>query len=250
MPLYIATADSANASLMFSLERLSDGYWWSFASSAWEADPELGDREQALTEGTGPLLGSFTGAVTGLGDAGWVRVRVHSAEYPMTGTGTYAESTATVRGVDVYVWGDEEVGGEYLVDIKARTDTIGSGRVTTVSPVAQGGRVTIVRGDSYTTALGRALRWTDVDAAWPVLSEATVTFNVDDGSLEVTGTVVTASGAGKEVKAEPTSTQTETLPRGVYDYAVVATYDGVGTGTDGAVTLVRGKCEVVDREDS
>lgn len=128
---------------------------------------------------------------------------------------------------------------------------IGTGRIMTVSPVSQGGDVEIVRGDSYTSALGRALSWTDASAAWPTLTDALVTFELDDGGTSIDGTVVVATGSSKSVKVEPTVTETSAIAPGVYDFAVVATYLGTGTSDrEDRVTLVRGKATVVDREDA
>lgn len=129
---------------------------------------------------------------------------------------------------------------------------IGSGRVTTVSPVAQSGDLTLVAGDSYRRDQGRALSWTDVDAAWPTLTEAEVFIEVGDGVITAGGYVTTATGAGKQVGVQLMGDQTD-VDAGVYPFRVVAIFPGTGSGSGGAwedrVTLVEGVCTITDRED-
>ncbi|MFB3816139.1 MAG: hypothetical protein ACE147_00630 [Candidatus Methylomirabilales bacterium] len=115
---------------------------------------------------------------------------------------------------------------------------IGSGQIVTSSPVASSGAVTIVRGNDYAAADGRALTWTDAGGTWPNLTGATVRLRV--AGLSVTGTVVQATGPGivrVELTAEQTAAQT---PR------VRAPYDLEATLSSGrVVTLVRGHWTVL-----
>jgi hypothetical protein len=134
---------------------------------------------------------------------------------------------------------------------------IGTGRITTVSPVAQDGALSLVQGDSYNAAFGRALTWSDANAqtAWPDLTEAIITLEADDGTLICVGDAPFPQGTPKEVRAQPTSAEMQAVTPGVYVYNVVATYLGTGTGTNpldtvsGRITLASGQMTVADRED-
>lgn len=109
--------------------------------------------------------------------------------------------------------------------------------ITTRAPVASGGAVSIVQGDDYATADGRALEWVNAAGSWPDLTGATIKFSV--GSLTVTGSVVTPSGANQKVRVELTAVQTGALALGTFRYDVEAT---LSTGRK--VTLVIDACTV------
>lgn len=111
---------------------------------------------------------------------------------------------------------------------------IGSGQITTVSPVAQDGDVTTIRGDDYDNAHGRALDWTDSEAAWPDLTGATIEVIIG-GIVELAGSVVTPSGSGKKVRLELTDVQTAAIRSGVHAFQVIATLADADI-----VTLVEG----------
>ena len=117
---------------------------------------------------------------------------------------------------------------------------IGTAEVVVTSPLAAGGDLELVKGDSYSAALGRELVWSSGD--WPPLNgtDGTITMEVDDGRLIVDGAIVDAT----TVSAEPTSADTNALGQGVYSYCVVYTLDGE------RCTLVSAKVTVVDREDT
>ena len=152
------------------------------------------------------------------GTTGKALANAGSAADPLTNTvpGTYASGTAG-----------------------AALGRIGSGQITTTSPVATSGDVTIVRGDDYNSADGRALDWTDVSAAWPDLTGASVLVTVQTtGSAQWTkaGSVVTPTGSGKKVRVEPTAADTATFAGGAsYPFDVQAT---LSSGRK--VTLLRG----------
>jgi hypothetical protein len=99
MPLYIGTTNSTGKNLFASLERLSDGFFWNASTDAWASNPAAADRKVPLTEGTGPNAGSYSTSVTGLGDAGWVFVRLHDDDDP---------ADATYAGGHEYVLQGEE----------------------------------------------------------------------------------------------------------------------------------------------
>jgi hypothetical protein len=109
---------------------------------------------------------------------------------------------------------------------------IGSGQITTVSPVSQGGEVETIQGDDYDNEYGRAIDWTDVSAAWPELTGATITV-VIGSALELAGSVVTATGASKKVRVELTRNQSAAIRAGRHPYQVIATLTD-----DTVITLV------------
>ena len=111
---------------------------------------------------------------------------------------------------------------------------IGSGQITTVSPVAQDGDVETIQGDDYDNAHGRALDWTDDSAAWPELTDATIEVIIG-GIVELAGSVVTATGDSKKVRVELTDVQTAAIRPGVHAFQVVATLSDADI-----VTLVEG----------
>jgi hypothetical protein len=131
--------------------------------------------------------------------------------------------------------------GDYPVGSAGwRIGKIGTAEVTVISPLSGDSALELVKGDSYTQAFARQLEWQSDD--WPVLSgtdlDATVEF--DDGRVIVTADIA----AVDRVTAELTSADTNSLGEGIYDYSVV-----VSSGEE-RMTLVRGKCTVIDREDT
>ena len=106
-----------------------------------------------------------------------------------------------------------------LIDaIKLRTDTIGAGTVTAVSPVAAGGNATIDQGYDYYAADGRALNWADdTPATWPDLSGAAAKFYC--GRLVAPGTISNPAGPAT-VTVELSRTQTAALPIGKHPFHV------------------------------
>lgn len=116
---------------------------------------------------------------------------------------------------------------------------IGSALVTTVSPVASSGNVTVHRGDDYKVADNRALEWTG-GATWSDLTGASIVMEVD--SIEFTGAVVIATGASKKIRVEMTAAQTQELPSGQHAFTIRATKGG------NVATLVVGNINVVSRD--
>lgn len=123
---------------------------------------------------------------------------------------------------------------------------MGSARVDVVSPVnLVGDQITIVRGDDYASADGRALEWQTSDAAtWPDLTSATIQLTVKygAGSTTYSGSVVTPTGVSKKVRVELTAAQTGALVAQEYDWDLQATLSGSGR----KVTLRRGKAYVLE----
>lgn len=110
---------------------------------------------------------------------------------------------------------------KHLDDILVRTNTIGAGTVTVVSPVATSGDVAIDRGYDYYAADGRALRWTDeTPATWPNLTGATATFYC--GGLVVPGTISNPTGPAT-ITVQLSRTQTAQLALGARPFHVDVT---------------------------
>jgi len=104
--------------------------------------------------------------------------------------------------------------------IKVKTDLITAGAVDIVSPVAADQSLTIVRGDDYADADGRALTWTVEGWTGPDLTDATATFRLmtrsayerGDGTavLSKAGTV-SEDGGTVTIKVELTAAETAAL---------------------------------------
>ncbi|MCO5071155.1 MAG: hypothetical protein M9944_08115 [Rhizobiaceae bacterium] len=120
---------------------------------------------------------------------------------------------------------------------------IGSGQITTVSPVSQSGSVAIIRGDDYKAEDGRALEWTDASNSWPDLTDADISVIVN--GVTYAGAVVTPTGASKKVRLELTYVQTTAMSTGTYRFAARATMDD-----DDILTLLSGSWRVKNPQDS
>ena len=152
------------------------------------------------------------------GTTGKALANAGSAADPLTNTvpGSYASGTAG-----------------------AALGRIGSGQITTTSIVAQSGNVTTVAGDDYHATDSRAIDWTDSSANWPDLTGASILVTVKSGSTTLmakTCSVVTPTGAGKQVRVQPTAADTRAIGVGTYDFDVQAT---LSSGR--IVTLLRGQ---------
>lgn len=99
---------------------------------------------------------------------------------------------------------------------------ISSGQITTVSPIGSSGNVSVLRGDDYFAADGRAIDWTDTDGLWPDLTSATVTLGVTEFSKVFALAIITASGADKKVRLELSKTDSAAMPRGPHSYSIKA----------------------------
>ena len=132
----------------------------------------------------------------------------------------------TLTAIKGNAWTTETlVAIDVLLDaIKVKTDIIVAGLPTTVIyPVAEDGTVLLEAGDDYQTAEGYQLDWLDSGEAWPILTAATIAFNIGTAFAKA-GSVVVGSGTGKKVRVVLTAAETATLTQGqVYWYNVKAT---------------------------
>jgi hypothetical protein len=118
-------------------------------------------------------------------------------------------------------------------DIKAKTDTLGAAKVTTVSPVSVSGDMQIIRGDDYSADDGasRVFAWSDDENVWPDLDGATITFKCKGVSVEAEF----IEGTPNKIRLELTQENTSALPTGRPRFSIVATL-----ANDHVVTLIVG----------
>lgn len=134
------------------------------------------------------------------------------------------------------------VAGTILALIYGKVFPLGGGLVTYVGPVSENGKkLEIVRGDDYTIAKNRALRWTFT--GYPDFTGASVQFALylgEDQIFSRAGDVVSAT----ELRVELTAVQTITTRKALYQAVVRVTY------LDGAkVTTLIVPCQVVNSID-
>lgn len=120
--------------------------------------------------------------------------------------------------------------------IKLKTDTIGSGTVTVVSPVATDLSISLIRGDDYKTINGRELSFSNAAGTWPDLTGAIIILtarnrNAKGVSFSGTGSVITPTGANQNVTIDIEGDNTASLPTGAYSYDVQATLADQNTVT-------------------
>jgi hypothetical protein len=100
MAINIKIPYTTGKTLVATLERESDGFFWNDVAEAWQANPSFADRSIALTERTGNYLTVYAGANSGdLGDGLRIALYVHD-------TGA---SNAVVSVSQWYVVGGNEV---------------------------------------------------------------------------------------------------------------------------------------------
>ena len=116
---------------------------------------------------------------------------------------------------------DFEFSVGYTVARAARLDLIGPGPF---SPLVKA--LTVVRGDDYLAADGRALDFLDELGVWPTLTGATIAFEMRNAASEVgttAGSVIVGSGGGKQVRVELSAAFTSARSTGEYTYHVRGT---------------------------
>lgn len=170
------------------------------------------------------------------------------------GTEVYDRTTDSLQAVSDAVTAatdplTQAVPGSYAAGTAgAALGKLGAAEITVVSPVDNLYNVTLVKGDDYSASDNRALDFTDTADGWPDLTGATITFVAllrSDGTTtwnSVTASVVTPTGANKQVRIEITAAGSGSLATGepAYDYQIEAT---LASGR--AVTLVRGELTVI-----
>jgi hypothetical protein len=196
-------------------------------------------------------------AATALGLDGLYSYTLPAASVTVSGVYVFRFLTASTTGInsrvvicsyEVGLAGIENLDSpisEVAADVwsySPRTLTI-NGQVEVTGPVVEGGNITIMRGDDYKNADGRALTWTSTD--WTALDLSTATA-IKFRTQKPYGTVfekdVTAV-SDTLVRLELTSAETAEFETGSkkYDFDIQATLLNGNT-----VTLVRAKMTVLE----
>jgi hypothetical protein len=112
-----------------------------------------------------------------------------------------------------------------LAAVKGKTDALGAGQVTLISPVSVAGdRVEIRAGDDYLAADGRAIDFSA--AGWPDLTGGSVAFALHGSSYQ--GSIPVHGSGSQTVRWEPSKAVTSGLRSGtVYAVATLANSDVV-----------------------
>lgn len=134
---------------------------------------------------------------------------------------------------------------DYNLDtIQAKTDLITSGAISVISPVAPTTLLlTVIRGDDYTIAAGRAITWTSTDwSAYGLLTATAITFKAQrTGSSDAIFTKSMTAISSTAVRLELTDAETAAFVTGsaIYKYDVELT---MANGE--VVTLVQARMTV------
>lgn len=112
MAVYINTTYTTGATLFATIKRLSDGYRWSVAATAFQAAPTLANSKITLTEGSSEYAGSYSGSVASLGNAAEIVTYIHDdglAGDTVIGLGqSYATATQEAVPADVLFWRNQQ----------------------------------------------------------------------------------------------------------------------------------------------
>lgn len=159
----------------------------------------------------------------------------------LTTTGSIGKRLADF--VDVAV-SSRASAADYTATRAAKLDTIGGANVIVTAPVATSGNITIVRGDDYMAADGRALAWTDSAGSWPNLTGATIKLSISayGGVVDITATCLNPGTAHQQVTADMTAAQSRRLSGSPLRFDVQATLQT----SSRVITLVQGLALVSD----
>jgi len=219
-----------------SFEDYNAAHWTSYAITLTE------------TGSTGEYAGSMPTAITALG--------VYDIIIFKRLGGSAATTDTKITGASIGWDGSQEI--SILQVYSSLAD--GSITIATSNPIADDGSITIIRGDDYYNADGRALEWSTTNATtWPTLTGATITFtanksasndNIGGDTITATGSVVVDTGANKQVRVELPSADTATLAIGVhgfcYDVQATLTNDHIVTLATGTMTVRKDQTIVED----
>jgi hypothetical protein len=189
-----------------------------------------------VTDGAGDITVVLLDANDDDQSSGITIAHSSGGRYRITKTLSGSAVTGAWGGTVVY---DDEAGLvrrqtiDFTVVTAAQADPAGAlsgATIETGSPVAVTGEVDIYRGDAYATADSRELPWEitgSLALTLPDLTGATITLYATHlenkrASFTASGSVVTPTGATREVLVQLTSAQTDDLLDGDYAYSVVA----------------------------
>lgn len=173
-----------------------------------------------------------------------VSTRLASASYTTPPTAAAVADEVRVELATELARIDDEITSRadatnYTAERAAKLDLLSAASVTVASPVASDGTaITLIYGDDYYNADGRALAFTG--ASWPTLTGGTVTLRIQTaaGVVAITGTVTGADACRFDV----TKTQVESLGVGVWGYdleAALVTSAHIATLAQGYVTVAQ-----------
>lgn len=77
MSLLIALKDAAGLSLVATIQRTSDNFYWNDVASAFQSAPSFANKSITLTEGSSEDTNSYTASVSDLGSPGEIIIRIH-----------------------------------------------------------------------------------------------------------------------------------------------------------------------------
>ncbi len=118
-----------------------------------------------------------------------------------------------------------------LAAIRAKTDLIGTGTLTVVSPVTAAGEINIIQGDTYSAS---EVSWTDTGATWPAdldTADSIICCIADEAELACT------YAAGTITLDALSCIETASIAAGRYPYWLEAQWHG---DPDTIKTLARG----------
>lgn len=162
------------------------------------------------------------------GTANGVRITAGVTERP-AGSGNYGADVTIPDGFRGELrWDTGEATPQYASEQINPVDQISSLSVVGVNyPVLTNeGDLELIKGDTYEDDQGRAIDFQDDEDVWPVLTGATISFLIYNGSTLVSTidmAVVTATGSPKKVRLELVAGDTSALEKFRYVYHVRAT---------------------------
>lgn len=184
---------------------------------------------------------------TGFSEIGIGQYLFHSTAFPDGHRGGIKFYTGTLpAGLKAFV----AINPEELENTDAKTSTVSGGggggdelqrteAIRVSDQLGESDDVYLTKGDSYSTDNGRAIHFLDVKSLWPDLDVGEVKFYAQSSIIDAT--VVTATGAVKEVKVELTSAETAALAVGKSRYSLRHVLDNVDPDPDDIETLAHGR---------
>jgi hypothetical protein len=135
--------------------------------------------------------------------------------------------------------------------------SLASSEIEVISVFSAGGGINLIKGDDY---INDELTFTETASEdWPTLTDHVVTFEAigtgDDqdtptgDTIDITGTVVTATGSSKVVKFNTMTRTVTAIAAGTYNYHIIATDDSGGASDGTRRTLRYGPGKLIIHED-
>lgn len=134
MPAYLKHTAATGGDYAATIQRLSDGHWFTSVNSSFAANPAYADKRITLAEGAGELLGSYIATVanlSGIGNVsepGLVRIRIHNQ----------SASNTTILTEDVFVYQGNLVRSDVPVATRASASDIAGALLTAITNPSTG----------------------------------------------------------------------------------------------------------------